>query len=190
MRVRETQVPGVGDRFVVEFDEEESGAGGEDGPPRLTVPVHNDGRREVFWRPDADADAEELFAVDERDARGLGEILDGSYSEPIGSEVADALENAVVEWVEVPGGSALAGRTVGDAEVRTGTGATVIAVQRGRRTFPTPGSDFRVEAGDVLLVAGPARARRAFESLVADGGDGGRDRTGSGNEGNDAGGDG
>lgn len=183
MHVRETQVPGIGDRFVVEFDEEESEAGEEGGSPRLTVLVHNDGRREVFWRPDADADAEELFAVDERDARRLGEILDGSYSEPVDSEVADALENAVVEWVEVPGGSALAGRTIGDAGIRTETRATVIAVQRGRRTFPTPGSDFRVEAGDVLVVAGPARAQRAFESLVADSGDG--DGSGSGNEGTD-----
>lgn len=182
MRVRETQVPGVGERFVVEFDEEESEAGeGGDGPPRLTVLVHNEGRREVFWRPDADADAEELFAVDELDARRPGEILDGSYSEPVDSEVADALENAVVEWVEVPGGSALAGRTIGDAGIRTETGVTVIAVQRGRRTVPTPGSDFRVEAGDVLVVAGSAPAQRAFESLVADGGD----AAGSGNEGTD-----
>ena len=87
-------------------------------------------------------------------------------------------------------GSALAGRTIGDAGIRTETGATVIAVQRGRRTFPTPGSGCRVEAGDVLVVAGPARAQRAFESLVAGGDDGDRDGSGSGNEGHDADGDG
>lgn len=172
MRVRETQVPEVGDRFVVEFDEEESEAGEGGDPPRLRVLVRNDGRREVFWRPEADTDTEKLFAVDERDARRLGDILDGSYSEPVDSEVAGALENAVVEWVEVTGGSALAGRKIGEAGVRTKTGATVIAVQRGRRTFPTPGSDFRVEAGDVLVVAGTGRAQRTFESLVAVGSDG------------------
>jgi TrkA domain protein len=155
----------VGDRFVVEFEAEESE--GADGPPRLAVLVHDDGRREVFWRADPDADAEALFAVDERDARRLGEVLDGSYSEPVDSEVADALEDATVEWVELPAGSALAGRTIGEAGVRTETGATIIAVQRGRRTFSTPGAGFRVEAGDVLVVAGPRPAQRAFESLVA-----------------------
>jgi TrkA domain protein len=181
MRVRETQVPGVGDRFVVEFDDEESQEGEEGEPPRLTVLVHNDGRREVFWRPDADADAEELFAVDERDARRLGEILDGSYFEPVDSEVVDALENAVVEWVEVPAGSPMVGRTIGEAGVRTATGATVLAAQRGRRTVSTPGAEFRVEAGDVLVVAGGAAAQRAFESLLA--GDG--SEAGAGDVGDD-----
>jgi TrkA domain protein len=179
VRVRETQVPGVGDRFVVEFDGDES----EGESSRLTVLVHNDGRREVFWRPAADADAEELFAVEERDARRLGEILDGSYSEPVDSEVADALEDAAIEWVELPAGSALAGRTIGEAGVRTETGATVIAVQRGRRTFSTPGAAFRVEAGDVLVVAGTTAAQRAFESLVAGDTNRGGERETDGNDG-------
>ena len=183
MRVRQTQVPGVGDRFVVEFEAEESEGEDGDGPPRLAVLVHNDGRREVFWRADPDADAEALFAVEERDARRLGEVLDGSYFEPVGSEVADALEDATVEWVELPAGSALAGRTIGEAGVRTETGATVIAVQRGRQTFSTPGAGFRVEAGDVLVVAGPAPAQRAFESLVAGNGDGGQGSDGNGGDG-------
>ena len=51
MKVTETQVPGVGDRFAVEFG---------DGR-RLTVLIRNDGERQVRWRPTADADSEALF---------------------------------------------------------------------------------------------------------------------------------
>jgi TrkA domain protein len=85
--------------------------------------------------------------------------------------------------VELPAGSALAGRTIGEAGVRTETGATVIAVQRGRRTFSTPGAAFRVEAGDVLVVAGTTAAQRAFESLVAGDTNRGGERETDGNDG-------
>lgn len=156
MKVFETQLPGVGDRFTVRFD---------DGC-RLVVLIRNDGTREVFWREAGDVGGEPLFEVGERGARTIAEIFDGSYFSPVGDDIEDALENAVVEWVEVTAGAPLVGQTLGEADVRGRTGATVLAIRRNERTIGNPGADARVAAGDVLVVVGEQEAHEALERFL------------------------
>ena len=63
---------------------------------------------------------------------------------------------------ETPG----AGRTLAEPRVRESTGASVIAVVRGEKSHPNPPEDFRLEAGDsVVLVGSHAEIRRAFDLL-------------------------
>ncbi|WP_276259759.1 cation:proton antiporter regulatory subunit [Haloglomus litoreum] len=159
MRVFDTQLPGVGERFTVRF-----GHGGE-----LVVLVRNQGGREVFWRGDADGDSEELFELTERQARKLAEIFDGTYFQPVDEDVESVLEDAVVEWVEVDADAPLAGRTLGEADVRRRTGVTVLAVQRGQRTHANPDASFGVRAGDVLVAVGEPDAHDDLEAYLAGG---------------------
>jgi Trk K+ transport system NAD-binding subunit len=49
---------------------------------------------------------------------------------------------------------ALVGRTLAEADVRSRTGCTVIAVERSGEVLTDLGPDFRVEEGDALIVAG------------------------------------
>lgn len=157
MRVFETQVPGVGERFTVEFDE-----------GNLVVVIHNDGERDVYWRGDAgtDDDAEWLFGLNERQARTLAEVFDGTYFEPVPDDVEEVLEDAAVESVEVAADAPVAGRTIGDVGIRSRTGATVLAVRRGERTVSNPETSFEIEAGDILVVVGDAEAHDALERLL------------------------
>jgi CPA2 family monovalent cation:H+ antiporter-2 len=74
---------------------------------------------------------------------------------------ADALENAarvieagVLETVLVQEGSAVAGRTLGEARVRKRSGANVISLVRNGEPLPTPGADTRLEAGDLVVLHG------------------------------------
>jgi TrkA domain protein len=157
MRVYETQVPGVGTRFRAELDR---GAA-------LTVLVRDDGRREVYWRPDEDTDSERLFAVPESAARHLAEILDGTYVETPEDHVGDLFDDAAVEWVELDDDAPIVGATLGESALRSRTGVTVLAVQRGDRTTPTPGVDFAFRPGDVLVVAGDRDAHDRLKSLLA-----------------------
>lgn len=159
MRVFETQLPGVGDRFTVEFQDGE----------QLVVVIQNDGTEAVYWRPSPDADREPLFELTERQARTLAEIFDGSYFQPVDETVEDALQDAAVEWVEVGTDSPLVGRTIGEAAIRSETGATVLAVRRGDRTVPNPDASFRIDGGDVLVVVGDDAAHAAVERLVVRG---------------------
>ena len=155
MRVRETQIPGVGERFTVTFETGE-----------LVVLVRNEGDREVFWRSAPGEDADPLFETSEREARTLAEVFDGTYFEAVSDDVEDVLEDATIEWVEVDRRSSVVDRTIGEVGIRSKTGVTVLAVQRGARTVPNPGSEFGIEAGDVLVVVGPEAAHEALEALL------------------------
>lgn len=156
MRVFETRIPGTGRRYTIRFEN-----GGE-----LVVLVRNGGSREVFWRESADEDSGRLFGTTESQARRLADIFDGTYFEPVGEEFEDALENARIRWVEVPAASSFAGATIREREVRTRTGVTVLAIQRGEETVPNPGPDTRIEAGDILVAVGTETAHDALEAAL------------------------
>jgi Trk K+ transport system NAD-binding subunit len=62
--------------------------------------------------------------------------------------------------------SELAGRTLHDADVRSRTGCTVVAVERDGEVVTDVGPSFRVRAGDELVVAGPADGIGQFTQLL------------------------
>ncbi|AUV82609.1 potassium transporter TrkA [Salinigranum rubrum] len=155
--VRETQIPGAGDRFVVTFDDDR----------QLTIIIRNEGERQVRWRSEADANSELLFELSEREARRLAEIFDGSYFESVDTDLENALEDADIEWVEVDDEAPVVGQTLRESGIRTRTGVSVIAVQRSDRTHSNPDSSFRIEAGDVLVVVGSKAEHEAFEAFLS-----------------------
>ncbi|MBK9178244.1 MAG: potassium channel protein [Acidimicrobiales bacterium] len=69
--------------------------------------------------------------------------------------------------VTVPAGSALAGSTIREAEVRERTGALVLAVRDPTGAFGlNPGPDDRLEAGQVLIVIGTRAQLDALTTLI------------------------
>jgi len=70
-----------------------------------------------------------------------------------------------VEVVRTDAG-ALAGRTLDGADVRARTDCTVIAVERGEDLLTDFAPDFRIEAGDNLVVAGTDEDVSRFTALV------------------------
>jgi Trk K+ transport system NAD-binding subunit len=61
---------------------------------------------------------------------------------------------------------ALIGESLGEADVRAQTGATVVAVERNGDVYADLGPEFRIEPQDVLLVAGDDRAIAEFTDLA------------------------
>lgn len=157
MTIYETDIPGVGHKFELELD---------DGS-RVVVLVHHDGRREVFRRPDPDADSEKVFDLASGQAREFAAMLQGTGFETVDLDSLDVpLGDAIIEWVTVPDGSPLAGETLGDCNIRGETGASVIAVQRGKETVANPDRDFVVERDDILVSLGSRKEQSALEDLV------------------------
>jgi CPA2 family monovalent cation:H+ antiporter-2 len=66
----------------------------------------------------------------------------------------------------VEAGSRLDGTTLGELDVRGRTGATVVAMVRGRERFPFPKASTRVEAGDLIAVTGTHDAVSQAEALA------------------------
>ncbi|MFC6862048.1 cation:proton antiporter regulatory subunit [Halomicroarcula sp. GCM10025817] len=156
MRVFETELPGVGRRYTVEF---------ADGR-RLTVLLYNDGRRETFWRAEEDDDSERLFTLSEPQARKIAEIFDGTYFTPVADELGDTLDHARIRWVELTEDDPLVGLSLGESALRSETGVLVIGVQRGDRTIGNPTADTVLRAGDVLVTVGSDEAHDRLTELL------------------------
>lgn len=73
-------------------------------------------------------------------------------------KIYDFLEAGVVETFLVPETASIAGKTLGEIDLRGKTGVTVIAVVRNEKTWSGPGADFRLQGHDVLVLVGNHQA--------------------------------
>lgn len=79
----------------------------------------------------------------------------------------DILQNIQkIEDIPLSSQSLLIGKSVHEAQLRTITGVTVIAVRRKGRWYASPGKDLRLAEGDILQVAGHKKALELFRHLV------------------------
>ncbi len=61
---------------------------------------------------------------------------------------------------------AIVGRTLGEADVRSRTGCTVVAVERGEQLSTDMGPEFTVREDDTLIVAGSDETVNQFIAYV------------------------
>jgi TrkA domain protein len=80
--------------------------------------------------------------------------------------IVAGIPQMVMERISLPAGSALVGKTIAESELRTRTGALILSVRRGEVDAPTPGPDFRLGAGDILVVVGQPDQLRAADELL------------------------
>ncbi|AZH26190.1 cation:proton antiporter regulatory subunit [Haloplanus aerogenes] len=157
MRVYESEVPGVGRKFELELT----------GGTSVVVVVHHDGRCELFRRDGPDADGEKILDLKGEQANRLGSILEGAYFESVDVDsLSVPLGEAIIEWVEVGTGSPVAGETLESSEIRTETGTSIIAIQRGEETVSNPDADTELEPGDLLVAVGTREEQAELAALV------------------------
>jgi TrkA domain protein len=144
--VEETKLPGVGVRH--DFA---TGSG-----RRVGVIVHRSGDRELLIYDKDDPDAtREAVRLNQADAHTLGDLLGAArLKDRVDEVVHQSIEGLNIDWVPVREGSAAAGRTIGDLRMRQRTGATIVAVIRGRQTHASPGPDFDLAARDTAVIVG------------------------------------
>jgi TrkA domain protein len=158
-QVTETQLPGVGVRhdFVTREGD------------HVGVLSHRSGRREllVYDHDDPDACAMVLH-LDAEDTRTLGELLGASRVSEAVAAVQQQVEGLAIDWLTVGAGSPHAGTSIGDGQLRTRTGVSIVAVVRGGQTVPAPGPELTLQPGDVAVVVGtPEGITTAFELFQA-----------------------
>ena len=82
------------------------------------------------------------------------------------SRLRQASEMIEADWIELPENSPLAGKKIGDLEVRTRTGASIVAVVRGEGVTANPGPEVALAPGDTIGVLGTADQRAAIRDLA------------------------
>jgi len=179
--IHETVLPGIGVRYELTTRR----------GVRLGVVAHRGGRRDllIYDADDPDA-AREAVALTAAETAALAALLDptagrsaGDGRSSDGCSGGDTRSGAdvvapggrrhpigrfAVDWIPVPPDSPYAGRTIATAGVRSITGVSIVAVLRNDAAFPTPGPDFRLEAGDTALVVGTPDGVEALIELLED----------------------
>ena len=111
-----------------------------------------------------------VFPDDELMLLGTREQLEAA-ARLLGEETGDAPEEEgfLMEQVFVAHDSPLAGESLAGIGVRRQYGVTVAGVQRGETQHISPGPDFIIKSGDILLVAGEVDSVSAFRAVAAGG---------------------
>jgi TrkA domain protein len=161
VELRETRLPGVG--FKYSFRTAQGG--------RLSVIIHNDGQREIYFYPRADDEGPTaVIELHDDEARQLGAILGGAYERPkIVEELEMALGELHIEWIPVPDTSPAIGHTLAECGLRAKTGVTVIAILREPEPVSGAQPDDFIQQGDTLVAVGKAGQFSEFRRLLAEG---------------------
>jgi TrkA domain protein len=159
--LRETRLPGVGVKYTCI-----TAHGG-----RLTVILHNEGMREIyFFRHAGDDEPEAVIQLEDDEARQLGAIIGGAYERPkIVEDLEMAFGELAIEWVPVPDTSPAIGKTLAECAFRARTGITIIAILREPEPVSGAQPTDMIQRGDTLVTVGKLGQYPAFRRLLAEG---------------------
>lgn len=155
--IEETQLPGVGVRYSFIASS----------ATHVSVLHHHSGRHELFVGDPDDPDASQLvLEFDDEDSRVLAEMLGASKVIREIDRLQQSVGGLSIEWLRVSAGAPAVGRSIGELEIRSTTGVTVVAALRHGEALPVPGPEFVIERGDTLVVMGRPEAIRRADALL------------------------
>ncbi|MEU7747758.1 cation:proton antiporter regulatory subunit [Nonomuraea sp. NPDC049158] len=160
MEIEQTALPGIGLRH--EFMTR-SGR-------RIGIVSHRTGRRDLVIYDPADPDrACETVKLNDEEADALAELLGAPRVIQRLNDLHREVEGLVSEKLPIGEDSPYAGRPMGDARVRTRTGASIVAAVRAGQVLVSPGPDFVLAAGDIVVVVGSADSTAAVADIFING---------------------
>ncbi|HKC38567.1 MAG TPA: TrkA C-terminal domain-containing protein, partial [Gemmatimonadales bacterium] len=78
-----------------------------------------------------------------------------------------AMPQMHIERIVLGATAPVVGQTIAETALRSKTGALILAVRRGESDLATPGPEFQLDAGDVLVVVGqPQQIKSAYQLLT------------------------
>lgn len=145
MDIEETRLPGIGLRhdFVTRQGR------------RIGVISQKNGSRELFMYDPDDPDAcRAVIDLTPEESEVVAELLGAPRVIERLARLREQVEGIATEGIPITATSPYTGRTLADAQIRSRTGASVVAVIRGEQVVPSPGPDFRFQVGDKVVVVG------------------------------------
>jgi TrkA domain protein len=152
-----TTLPGIGTRYDLTTE----------GGRHVSVVVHTDGRRFLsFHDPEDDDNCRASVPLDPGEAAALSQLLLPSPTDALPTAIEIDL---VTLQIPITARSPYSGRTLGDTQARSRTGASIVAVLRRTGATPSPTPDFRFATGDTLVVVGTREGVDAVADLISGG---------------------
>lgn len=160
MKIRESDLPGIGKKFeaITENDD------------KVVVVIHDDGKREVYHYDDDDEE-ESISGVtfNDDEARQFAAIMGGMVYRPQALESINvAFNDLIIEWFKVYDESPIAGKTIGQLDIRSNFKVTIIAIiKKDTQNLLSPGPDALFEGGDTLIISGERQdVKRIYNELL------------------------
>jgi TrkA domain protein len=157
VRIDKTALPGIGLRY--EFETEEG--------RRVAVISFRGGRRELAVYDAEDPDAcREVLALTDQEGDALAELLGAPrIVEKLADMQRDLGGLETVQMVVTPG-SKYDGKSLGDTQARTRTGASIVAVVREGEVIASPRPDFVFKGEDLVVVVGTQSATAGVARIL------------------------
>lgn len=158
MEVEETKLPGVGLRhdFVTE------------GGRRIGVISLKSGARHLaIYREDDPDTVRASVELTNDESQVLAELLGAPRVVERLAKLREQVEGITTAGIRLGDTSPYVGRTLGDAAIRSRTGASIVALLRGDEVTPSPTPDLRFRAGDKVVVVGTEEGVRAASEILA-----------------------
>jgi TrkA domain protein len=158
--IEETRLPGVGLRhdFVTRHGQ------------HVGVISQKNGGREVFMYDPEDPDAcRAVIDLTPEESEVVAELLGAPRVVERLARLQEQVEGITSEGIRIPAGSPYVGRSLGEAQIRSRTGASVVAVIRGDDVVPSPSPDFRFQLGDKVVVVGTEEGVHEAAKILLDG---------------------
>lgn len=158
--VVESELPGIGKKFKLELM-----TGG-----LLTVIVHADGKKNIYFRESEDRDAAKISLTDE-EAKTIGSILSETHFRitPFEQLQEAIIKKATVQSFKIPSTSPLVGRMISDLDIRKRTEVSILAITSGDETTPNPDPSTVIGANDVLIAFGAPENMKKLQVLIEKG---------------------
>lgn len=159
MTIRESDLPNIGRKFEVEVREGN----------KLVIVVHDDGRRELYhFYHNQPEDSVSVITLDDAEARYVAAIVGGLAYKPKALETVDvAVGDQIIEWYKIEKGSVCINRSIGEMQVRTKTGASIIAVlEKEQKRNINPGADYIFSAETTIVVIGDRKQLRELKNYL------------------------
>lgn len=156
--IDETELPGIGVRR--EFTTR--------GGMRLGVIATRTGTRDLLLYDRDDPDVcRSVVPLDETDSDVLADLLGADTVKNDAASTLMNLEGLAIDWVSIDPNSEVAGMSIGDARLRTRTGATVAAIIDGDDSVPGPGPEQVLPGGAVIVAVGSTEGVLRMEALLS-----------------------
>ena len=121
---------------------------------RLGIVTRRNGWRDIVLYDDDGDGALATATLNDDEADAVAELLGAPQLVMRLSSLQSQADDVLTEQLPIPNRSPYAGRLLGDTQARTRTGASIVAIVRSGRTHPSPGPDFVLAAGDLVITVG------------------------------------
>jgi TrkA domain protein len=156
-RTRIKHLPGIG----LQYDFTTA-----DGDHLSVIALRNGSRTVDGYRGGDSGDAAFSLHLTADEAAVLADALLAGHDDPRLLR-ADEL-GLVAERIALSAVSRWNGRPLGSTQLRTRSGASVVAILRGSNSIPSPAAAFRLAGGDTLVVVGTREGADAAAALLTD----------------------